>query len=109
MTKERKFLAYLDCEGFHYIVDITTYERKKLLADIKGSLAEPPFNLNNILLKARFSPQKNPEIWIFTGAEGVTGEFLTELSKEKPNEFLDIIKENGKCVFKNPEGKNELL
>ena len=101
MTKERKFLAYWDCLGFEGIWDITTYERQKLLADIKNTKVKPPVNLNALMLRARYNPQRNPEVWLFTATDEIREDGLLEVAKENPQYLVDLIREKGTCVYRS--------
>ncbi len=98
---ERKFIAYWDSLGFEVLCDITTYERQRLLADIKGSTdkPKPPFNLNAMLLRARYNPQRDPEIWIFTASEGINEEYLQQAATDNPQTMADLIRTHGERLF----------
>lgn len=99
-SKEHLFLAYFDCLGFECIVDITSYERHKLLADINGTDIRSPVNLNAMMLRARFNPQRNPEIYVFTS--DLSEATLIEFAEENPQALADLIRSHGKCLWKTP-------
>lgn len=109
MTKERKFLAYWDCLGFEVICDITTYERQKLLADIKNEKISPPINFNAMLMRARYNPQRSPEIWVFTATNDLTEEYLKVVAETTPQTLVDLIRERGNCVFKTASEKQVIV
>lgn len=98
---ERKFIAYWDSLGFEVLCDITSYERQRLLADIKNdkNKPKPPVNLNAMLLRARYNPQRDPEIWIFTAAEGIDEEYLQQVALDNPEIMADLIRSHGECLF----------
>jgi hypothetical protein len=99
MTKERKFLAYWDCLGFECIWDITKYERQALLATLKNTTVENPVNLNAMMLRARYNPQRSPEIWLFTATDTITQEELMEVAKDNPQYLVDLIRERGTSLY----------
>jgi hypothetical protein len=105
MTKERKFLAYWDCLGFEGIWDITSYERKKLLADIKNESIATPVNLNALMLRARYNPQRSPEIWLFTATDEINETQLKQIATDSPQYLVDLIREKGTCMYHNTPQK----
>ena len=105
MIKERKFLAYWDCLGFEGIWDITTYERQRLLADLKNTTVTAPVNLNALMLRARYNPQRNPEVWLFTATDAIRQEDLMDVAKDNPQYLVDLIREKGTCLYHNTPQK----
>lgn len=97
--RERKFLAYWDCEGFECLIDITSRERQALMASLKGEDYKDDINLNLMMLRARYNPQRSPEIWVFTST--VDGDSLQELTQSDPQMLADLIRKHGNCVWKN--------
>lgn len=94
------FVAYWDCNGFECLVDVTSYERHKLLAEIKGETIEAPVNLTHLVMRARFNPQRSPEIWLFTSE--VDGATLKKVAEDTPQMLADLIRSHGKNLFKSP-------
>ena len=105
MTKERKFLAYWDCLGFECIWDITKYERQALLATLKNKTVENPVNLNAMMLRARYNPQRSPEVWLFTATDTITQEELMDVAKDNPQYLVDLIREKGSCLYRSTPQK----
>ena len=105
MTKERKFLAYWDCLGFECIWDITKYERQALLATLKNTTVENPVNLNAMMLRARYNPQRSPEVWLFTATDTITQEELMDVAKDNPQYLVDLIREKGSCLYRSTPQK----
>ena len=101
MTKnEQKYIATFDNQGFEMICNITSYERRKLLADIQGTPIASPFNLRLLIIRANANPQRDPEIWAFSTTDSITEEDLIQMSKEQPQATDDMIRRNGKCLFR---------
>ena len=98
-TSDHMFVAYWDCNGFECVVDINSYERHKLLADIKGDSIKSPINLSYLTMRARFNPQRSPEIWLFTSE--VDEATLQELAEEQPQMLADLIRSHGKNLYKS--------
>jgi hypothetical protein len=95
--KYHTFLAYFDSLGFECLIDITRSERKQLLQTIKGEDTNPAFNINAMMLRARFNPQRSPEIWIFES--NVTEQDLKDLAEEQPQQMADLIRSHGSPIF----------
>ena len=94
-----------DTLGFECIVDITSYERAKLLHVIKGEDSElkPPVSVYHLLLRAKANPQRFPEIWSFTATEDITQEDLIEISKDDPQMLVDMIRDLGHNLYTAPK------
>ena len=103
MDKERKFLAYWDCEGFECILDITTAERNMLMQTLKGEKVTNDIPLNQMMLRARYNSQRSPEIWVFTST--VDHDSLCELSQNEPQMLADLIRERGTNVWRDSPSK----
>lgn len=95
--KFHKFVAYFDSLGFECVIDITSAERKQLMEMIKGEDPSPAFNINAMMLRARFNPQRSPEIWIFES--NVSQDDLFELGQENPQQLADLIRSHGSPIF----------
>lgn len=103
MTKSRKYICYWDCLGFECIVDLTNWERKSLLDTIAGNeLESPPVSLHALIMRARFNPQRNPEIWTFNTEPEMTEKDLWYHATENPQALVNLIRENGKNIYKTP-------
>ena len=96
--KSHTFVAYWDCLGFETIFDMTSYERTRLLEDLSGRDPSPAPNLQHMTLRARFNPQRNPEIWVFSST--VDEDTLRKFAEENPQALVDMIRENGRNVYR---------
>lgn len=99
MTKEIKYLTMFDCEGFECMIDITSRERQYLLSTIKGEEYKDDIGLNGMMMRARFNPQRSPEIWVFTSQ--VSDATIQELKESEPQMLVDLIREHGNCIWKS--------
>ena len=101
-SKNRVYICYWDCYGFETIKDCTSWERDSLLNTIAGKPLKPaPVNLQSLTLRAKFNPQRNPEIWIFNTSEEIDEDTLWEYAKENPQGLVDLIREKGKAVYRS--------
>lgn len=105
--KQKQFITMWDTLGFECIVDITSYERAKLLHVIKGEDSElkPPVSVYHLLLRAKANPQRFPEIWSFTTTDDITQEDLIEISKDDPQMLVDMIRDLGDNLYTTPKQK----
>ena len=103
--KQNLFITMWDTLGFECIVDITSYERAKLLHIIKGEETElrAPVNFYHLLLRAKANPQRFPEIWTFTTTGDITEESLLEISKDDPQMLVDMIRDLGHNLYTAPK------
>ena len=103
--KHNLFITMWDTLGFECIVDITSYERTKLLHVIKGEDSElkPPVSVYHLLIRAKANPQRFPEIWTFTTTGDITEESLLEISKDDPQMLVDMIRDLGHNLYTAPK------
>ena len=97
MTKASNFVAYWDCLGFEFIINTTKEDNQRLIDDLKGTASNSANWRHYSLLRAKFNPQRNPQIWGFSSQ--MTEEELTEISKESPQELANLIKEMGWKIY----------
>lgn len=91
-----------DENGFEVLKDCTSWERDSLLNTLADNPLKPaPVNLQAMTMRARFNPQRNYEIWTFNATEDFDEESLWNLAEETPQGLVDIIRENGKCLYHN--------
>lgn len=103
-----KYLTYWDCLGFECIVDMTRWERNALFDQIAGKELKPaPVNLHAMTLRARFNPQRSPEIWSFES--DVDRDTLWQLAEDDPQTLVDAIRENGRCLYRTSKEKNVIV
>lgn len=107
MSKPIKYLTYFDCLGFECLLDITSRERLHLLATIKDEQYHDDINLQAMMLRARFNPQRNPEIWVFTSA--VSDATLQQLKKDEPQMLVDLIRKHGECIWGNTVPQTQVI
>jgi len=101
--KDRKFLAYFDTEGFECLRDITKDEHEQTIAKLKGETAPDRIGLHQMILRARYNPQRFPEIWVFTSSVGETT--LQDLAQNEPQMLADLIRSHGVKVYGDKQQK----
>ena len=109
--KQKQFITMWDTLGFECIVDMTSYERAKLLHVIKGEETElvAPVNFYHLLMRAKANPQRFPEIWSFTTTDDITHEALIEISKDDPQMLVDMIRSLGDNLYTTPKQKEAVI
>jgi len=93
-----------DERGFETLKDCTSWERETFLNTIAGrDLTPAPVNLQAMMMRARFNPQRAYEIWTFNTVEELDEEALWEIANEHPQALVDMIRRNGKQLYSNAE------
>lgn len=104
------FVCYWDCNGFEVIKDMTPWEKQCLLDTISGkALSTPPVNLTALTLRARFNPQRHPEIWTFNTGDDFDEESLWAYAETDPQVLVNLIRTNGKKIYGNSEYKDPVI
>lgn len=101
MAKEEKFIAMFDCNGFECIINITTDERKHFLSALKNEEFKTDIPLQQMMLRARYNPQRSPEIWSFIST--VSEESLLDIACESPQALVDLIRSHGVAIYTTPK------
>lgn len=99
----RVFIAYFDCLGFECILDATAHERKAIFSALKNE-QQPRLPLPEMLLRAKFNPQRRPEIWMFNSE--IDLETLKEYAKEEPQFLANLIREKGNPLYTTPKERS---
>ena len=101
------YMCYFDSLGFEWIFSVTDYERKKVMAYLKGEkkvdLPVPRY----AILRARFNPQRFPEIWAFESDIELAE--LELVAQETPQVLVDAIRKCGRNVFKTPRQESVIV
>lgn len=101
-SKTRLYVCMWDELGFEVIADCTSWERKAFLNSIAGKDLDPaPVNLHAMMMRARFNPQRNYEIWTFNTTDDIDEETLRNLADENPQGLVDMIRERGNNLYTN--------
>jgi hypothetical protein len=92
-----------DERGFETIKDCTKWERETFLNTIAGKELTPaPVNLQAMMMRARFNPQRHYEIWTFNTVEELDEETLWRYAEDNPQALVDMIRERGKRLYGEP-------
>ncbi len=92
-----EFLISWDTNGIESIVPIGEWRNENLVAKLSG---EPePHNIgstyNMLCMRARFNPQRFPQIWGINVDDDITAEMLREIADTTPQVLVDLVKEKG--------------
>lgn len=93
-----KYIAYFDTAGFEYVANITAMEADYIMTTLKGETYSLPFSLEALRMRARFNPQRSPEIWFFNVDSDMDEQSVKQLAEENPQYLADFIRKNGKCL-----------
>ena len=101
------YMCYFDSLGFEWIFSVTDYERKKVMAYLKGEkkvdLPVPRY----AILRAQFNPQRFPEVWAFESDIELAE--LELVAQETPQVLVDAIRKCGRNVFRTPREESVIV
>jgi hypothetical protein len=95
----RNFLVYFDNLGFEAVFDLEKIQSDATMSALKDESYSMPFNMNALLLRARFNPQRFPEIWVFAVDDEVSEEDVRAMAAENPQALADFARANGKNFY----------
>jgi hypothetical protein len=97
------YLAYFDTLGFECVLDLTSYDKKAMWAALSDKTIPNEIPLHQMILRAKFNPQRFPEIWTFQSELDLKD--ILCYTKDMPQAMADLIRENGTKVFSTPKEK----
>ena len=101
------YMCYFDSLGFEWIFSVTDYERKKVMAYLKGEKKVDLPIPRYAILRAQFNPQRFPEIWAFESDIELAE--LELVAQETPQVLVDAIRKCGRNVFKTPRQESVIV
>lgn len=100
------YVAYFDRLGFECILNATRHDKKKMWNTLQDKPNER-FPLNEMILRAKFNPQRSPEIWSFWSEIDLAT--LKEYAQECPQELANLIREKGTPLYKAVKDKQVIV
>ena len=97
------YLAYFDTLGFECVLDLTSYDKKAMWAALSDKTIPNEIPLHQMIMRAKFNPQRFPEIWTFQSELDL--EEILCYTRDVPQAMADAIRENGTKVFTTPKEK----
>jgi hypothetical protein len=97
------YLAYFDTLGFECVLDLTSYDKKAMWASLSDKTIPNEIPLHQMILRAKFNPQRFPEIWTFQSELDL--EDILCYTRDTPQAMADLIRENGTKVFATTKEK----
>lgn len=109
ITTGSTYLAYWDCLGFEGIFNLTEEHSKAVMAALAGTEYKPEFNLNYMVLRARYNSQRDPEIWTFNVSGEVSMEDVQTMADENPQALVDFIRKHGQPYYRGDRVKQKRI
>jgi hypothetical protein len=91
------YLAYFDTLGFECVLDLTSYDKKAMWAALSDKTIPNEIPLHQMIMRAKFNPQRFPEIWTFQSELDL--EEILCYTRDMPQAMADLIRQNGTKVF----------
>jgi hypothetical protein len=94
------FVVMWDNTGLEYIGDITEDEVQRSWGALKGRPVGSSLpNLNHMILRARYNPQRHYEIYQVQATDGITSDDIRDMFAASPQTAADTIRRLGHCYF----------
>ena len=109
------FIFSWDCEGIESIVPISQYEHidrdntMRLLRE--QPIIRSPLNsiIQSLMLRARFNPQRNYEIYAVDCSKDMDQKFWQEQWEKYPQETAELIRERGHQLYSDRRTKKATI
>lgn len=95
-----KFLAMWDMLGLECLIDLSELEAKQVWATLKGEPGPQYPNLQFMILRAQFNPQRHYEIYAFE-TDDISYDQIKTLFEETPQIIVDVIRKSGHQFYSN--------
>jgi len=104
------FVVMWDNTGLEYIGDITQDEVNRSWSALQGRPAGSSLpNLNHLILRARYNPQRHYEIYQVEATNGITADDIQEMFTANPQTAADTIRRLGHCYFSDREQQDRVV
>ena len=104
------FVLSWDQLGLEAVVNVTDIEKEILwntLQDKKGT-NKIGQTVTQLMLRARYNPQRHYEIYSITVAEGITEEDIRTMFENDPQGSAELVRERGKKIFSDRARTNQI-
>lgn len=112
--RTNRYLFVWDCLGLEACINLTDLEQNQLINILKKDdnthIIDNPTNmtLNNILLRARFNPQRFYEIYTCDVDENIDRNDLMTMFKNNPQRSADLIRDLGNKIYSDRLDKTKV-
>jgi hypothetical protein len=107
-SRNGMFAIMWDCNGLEAVVKIPD-PADRTFALLKGVKPPEMPNINTWVLRARYNPQRNYEIYLITATPGISKEDICDMFEADPQGASQTIRRIGQEFFSNRETKERLI
>jgi hypothetical protein len=94
------FVVVWDNTGLEYVDNVTEDEQRRAWGRLKGKPVGTALpNLNHMILRARYNPQRHYEIYQVEATDGITTDDIRDMFAASPQTAADTIRRLGHCYF----------
>lgn len=102
------FAIMWDCNGLEAVVKIPD-PADRTFALLKGVTPPEMPNINTWVLRARYNPQRNYEIYLITATPGISKEDICDMFEASPQHAADTIRRIGEQYYSDRETKERAI
>jgi hypothetical protein len=106
MSKTNTYLAVWDCYGLESLFNITEWSAKSTYNALM-ELHQPYIQFNELMLRARYNPQRNYEIYTFNADDDVAESSIREAFDADPQHMADWVRKHGNQLYSDRVTDNQ--
>ena len=104
------FVVMWDNTGLEFVGDITEDEVQRSWSALQGRPVGSALpNLNHMILRARYNPQRHYEIYQVEATNGITADDIRAMFEAAPQQAADTIRRLGHCYFSDREQQDRVV
>lgn len=106
-----EYLISWDTDGVEAIVPIGKQREENIAAKLAGERTPHPdagMVLERLSMRARFNPQRSPQVWGIIVNEDITEETLNDLADNQPQELVNVVRKHGVKLYGFDQQKSKL-
>lgn len=103
------WLAMWDCNGLECLVNVTELDQQQFLDGLKGQPSKVAFNLNAMILRARYNSQRHYEIYTFAADDSISREDLINQFTDCPQDIVDLIRQRGNKIYSDRQDTKQVV
>jgi cytidylate kinase len=97
-------------EGLECCVNITAIDKQIMWETMKGQESKVCLpNLNSMMLRARYNPQRFYEIYTISVDHTITADDVADMFYENPQAAADLIRERGRQLYSDRRSKERIV
>lgn len=106
----QRLLLVWDNLGLEYCANITEVDKRIMWDQLKGIESKHSLpNLNALILRARYNPQRHYEIYTVDVDASITADDMIDMFNDAPQAMADLVRARGNQLYSDRADKRQVV